>query len=219
MSDPSNPPPLLVGVVGPALSGKTTFARFLANDPTWDPRRKPTLLAFADPLKDVAEILFDLSHTQLYTSEGKATPDPTNGGLTPRQMLQRLGTDLVRRRWHSVFPELGPDSPWVRATERRIAAAKDFGTPLIVVHDVRFADEANKVRSLGGLIVRVSRPGLAPISESAHQSETEGATIVADHEISNASDEEALRRAARELLAELGIAPRPASKPSPPGGP
>jgi hypothetical protein len=38
--------------------------------------------------------------------------------------------------------------------------------------DLRFPDEANAVRDMGGLIVRIERPGLEAIAASGHASET-----------------------------------------------
>jgi hypothetical protein len=67
---------------------------------------------------------------------------------TVRRFLQRLGTEGVR-------DHLGADT-WVRLTEQRIAASD---APAIVLTDVRYPNEVDLVRRLGGLWVWIERPG------------------------------------------------------------
>jgi hypothetical protein len=52
----------------------------------------------------------------------------------------------------------------------------------VIVDDVRYINEAAAIRAVGGIIVRVVRPGLTPMN---HSSETEQAHIVADYTITS----------------------------------
>jgi len=75
----------LIGLCGYAFSGKDSSCRDLDCNK----------LAFAGRLKSSAKILFDLTDAQLHSPKEKELIDPRYG-LTPRQILQRLGTDFCR---------------------------------------------------------------------------------------------------------------------------
>ena len=55
----------------------------------------------------------------------------------------------------------------------------------IIIDDVRFTNEAEAIRDVGGIVVRIIRPGLTPMN---HESETEQQYIFADYTLIN--DEE-----------------------------
>lgn len=55
----------------------------------------------------------------------------------------------------------------------------------IIIDDVRFLNEAEAIRAVGGIVVRIIRPGLTPMD---HESETEQRYIIADYTLIN--DEE-----------------------------
>lgn len=145
----------LVGLVGYAQAGKDTFAGFLGY------RR----IAFADALKAAAlvanpfiiETADSLAKTvdHLGWEQSKKCP-------TVREFLQNFGMGI---REH-----VGEDA-WVDA------AFKDYDpTVPTVITDVRFPNEIARIRSLGGIIVRIDRKGHAPVnahvSEFAWQAET-----------------------------------------------
>ncbi len=134
--------PLIVGMVGPAGSGKNytaaaLYKRLRAHDV------KSTYFAFAARLKEICAWAF---HDPGFLDEdGKASPC--------------LGTDRSRRY---VLQEIGmafrfvsPDV-WIRPLRRLHSADVWIGGPpdVIFVTDVRFPDEAAEIRRLGGLIVR-----------------------------------------------------------------
>lgn len=76
--------------------------------------------------------------------------------ITIRSLLQWWGTDYRRRQ---------DNKYWVKAWLNKI---NPFGTTL--VDDVRFEDEAEFIRDLGGYLIKVDRPDI--ISKSGHASET-----------------------------------------------
>ena len=80
---------MLIGLVGKKGSGKDTTADFLVEK--FDFKKK----AFADPLKSVVQKLFLLEKDDLYDPIKKETIDP-RWGMSPRQMMQMVGTDMVR---------------------------------------------------------------------------------------------------------------------------
>lgn len=151
----------VIGLVGAKRSGKDSFASFLVA------RHGYQRLAFADRLKSVA-LAIDPSIrvpampgavplSSVVRADGwedaKELPDV-------RGFLQRLGTavrdQLDARAW--VEP--------VAEAAFRSAFARD--TP-VVVTDVRFPNEVDALRDLGGLIVKIERPG--QLQDDAHVSE------------------------------------------------
>ena len=91
-----------------------------------------------------------------------------DGEKTPkgRKLLQDLG---------SIGREYNRDC-WVRhmPTDRPV-----------IIDDVRYINEAAAIRSVGGIIIRVVRPGLTPIEHSSHSSETEQEHIICDYTVTN----------------------------------
>jgi len=91
-----------------------------------------------------------------------------------RRLLQVIGTNAGR--------EIIGDDVWVDiASEKALDALEEgFG---VVLTDVRFTNEVDFVRELGGCIVRITRPGVGPVN--GHISETALDGIVPDHTIVN----------------------------------
>jgi hypothetical protein len=145
------PGAVLVGLTGKAGHGKDTVGGFL------DELAGLSRMSFAAPLKEAARALWELSDEQLY-GEKKNEVDP-RWGVSPRVAMQKLGTEVARDMFPLWMPGLGANF-WLkhfllrykRARERR----PDRG---VVVCDVRFPNEAALVRKLGGVVVRVNRPG------------------------------------------------------------
>lgn len=137
----------LIGLIGLAGSGKDTVADFLQDDHGW--RR----IAFADKLKELAyetdpAIRDGVGLEELVLTHGWNEAKQDN---EVRCFLQNLGV--------AVRDVLGRDT-WVTA-----AFADYDPTVPTVVTDVRFPNEVDAVRSRGGLIVKVDRPGIEPVND------------------------------------------------------
>lgn len=78
--------------------------------------------------------------------------------LTPRHMLQFVGTDLIRKHVDSEF--------WCRAYEKEVKQHQKVVSP-----DVRFENERRTVRNLGGKMVLIKRPGT--LKGDTHASEND----------------------------------------------
>jgi hypothetical protein len=133
--------PLLLGLSGKAGSGKSTAAEYLETTHGYN------LFAFSDTLKEVACLAFGFSEEQLY-GRLKEIPDP-RFGKSPRWCLQYLGTDILRSVWPGI---------WIWHMRREIM---DFlsinGQRPIVITDVRFRDEAEALKRMGAVLVRLER--------------------------------------------------------------
>jgi hypothetical protein len=167
---------MLVGISGKAQSGKDTFARFFMFEYGVRTGRKfsyaPMLYSmdgisaissielkkFADALKQMVTLLTGVGRSKLEEEEVKNTSlGPEWDDMTPRDMLQRLGTDLIRNQLHK--------DAWVNAL---FSTYDDLQSKWIIT-DMRFPNEAQAVRDRGGLLVRVERPDIKLMD---HESET-----------------------------------------------
>jgi hypothetical protein len=84
---------MLVGITGFMLSGKDSVADFIISKTHEDMVFKK--YSFAKPLKETAMVLFGWSEEQVYDQDLKSIVDPV-WGISPRQALQYLGTDVMR---------------------------------------------------------------------------------------------------------------------------
>lgn len=141
-----NPP--IIGLYSPVPGcGKTTIARLLGLE------QDAVLHPFAHTLKSMLHTLLrDLGYSAAaaheLTSRDKAVPLEPLDGVTPRQLMQTLGTDWGR----GVHRDL-----WLKCWEHRTRFARENGT-MVIVDDIRFAEEAALIEQLGGEIWLVVRP-------------------------------------------------------------
>lgn len=130
---------MIFGAAGPAGAGKDTVADYLVKHHGF------TKMAFADPLRSMMA--------------AGGFPEPVDRALkealvegfdfTWRDGIQKLGTQWGR--------ELDPDI-WVKLIEKRILYLQSVqqyvgGVAKIVLSDVRFENEANMLRALGGCVL------------------------------------------------------------------
>lgn len=170
--------PRVVALTGAAGSGKSTAADYLIL------RHDYERVKFAGPLKDMCRAI-GLTEDHI---EGRLKEVPCDMlcGKTPRHLMQALGTELGRNL-------IGEDF-WIRLWLHRVAAAKR-----VVVDDCRFPNEAEAVRSLGGVIIKLEgRGGIAGGHESEKGCGTWDGVVENDGCVTDlyAGVEEAIRRAA-----------------------
>lgn len=172
----------IIGLTGQKRSGKDTVAGLIEMH-TSRPWQKMALReSFAGPIRRAVADMLGWNATEL--EEHKELPLPRLDGVTPRHMMQTLGTEWGRQM---ILPDL-----WIRILETKLETAiATGGYDVAVITDVRFPNEAKMIKSMDGIIVRVVRPGLPP--PDGHSSETPlpdelvDATIVNDATISELS--------------------------------
>jgi energy-coupling factor transporter ATP-binding protein EcfA2 len=162
--------PGLLGITGRAGSGKSTAADILVGI-GWK------RVKMAGPLKDM---LRSIGLTDRHI-EGdlKEVPCDLLCGQTPRHAMITLGTEWGR--------EIIGGGLWVGLARQRIIQAMSEGYN-VVVDDVRFENEADVIRDLGGMVLEVRRSGSISID---HKSE---GGVVADMIHDNNGDMSDLRR-------------------------
>jgi hypothetical protein len=144
---------MIIGLCGQAFSGKDTAALAFQEYEEID------YFTFAKPLKDAVQLLFNMTHEQLYDSILKEELDD-RWGKSPRQILQWLGTDILRENIDKNF--------FTKHMEQRIAKSK---ADCIVITDVRFENEAKVIKALGGKIVKITRPNVNTTKHNTHITE------------------------------------------------
>jgi hypothetical protein len=142
-------------------------------------------------LKEGARAIFGLNDAQLYGDQ-KEVVDP-RWGTTPRDILQRLGTEAIR----GVFW----DDHWIRRTLSEVDAR---GQDKYVVTDVRFMNEVRAIRERGGHVVRLTRPDAPGIATSRHASEALTGSE-ADWHLLNGGSIPDLHRRVETLLDEVDL--------------
>lgn len=166
----------LVGIAGPAGSGKNTVADIISS------QFDVVQYAFAQPLKQMLQQGLGLNRHD--TDGYRKEKVDARYGKSPREMLQTLGTEWGRNMVH-------PDI-WVIATNEYCQALHNENRVLsIVLTDVRFENEADWVRQNGGVIIHVQRLDASPVA--AHASENGIKRLDADFTIHNDGDLEHLR--------------------------
>lgn len=166
--------PLVIGIVGPAGSGKSTVAQYLVEK--YGAKR----YSLAAPLKEIAKRTLDFTDEQMYGTQAQKEAIDPRYGFSARHFLQRLGTEGVRT-------VLGEDF-WPKVCADLIE--KDF-PPIAVIDDMRFVSEAELFQFRPHLDARIWR--LWPVGDAEstaraaaagqHASERQWLDITPDTEI------------------------------------
>jgi len=147
----------IIGLSGWARNGKDTVADHLISKYGYE------RISFAAPMK---EALYRLNPK--ITIDGVASTPIRIGvdvygwdelkthGPDVRELLQRFGTEVGRELWGEDF--------WVDAAINSIPDGSK-----VVISDVRYPNEANAVKKLGGEVWRVVRPGFGPANDHASE--------------------------------------------------
>lgn len=133
---------MIIGISGKAGSGKDTVYNMIAE------ALNVTVMnqKFSKPLKTYAATLLDVKREQFEDQEFKATIIPnSNPPLTYREFLLEFGTTLMRRV---------DENYWTKRGMRQIDPSY-----VNVFTDMRFPNEMNAIKEVGGITIRVNMVG------------------------------------------------------------
>jgi len=168
----------LIGIAGRARSGKDTVANFIIA------AIGGYRYGFADPIRAML-VPLGVDMSDPYWQARKEEPIPALG-VSPRRMMQTLGTEWGRQLIH---PDL-----WLLMAHQRLLQSG----PGMVIPDVRFENEAAWIRKHGGRIIHVIRPDVNAVE--AHASEDGIEVQDTDVRLFNSGTLEELQLSVRELL-------------------
>ena len=141
----------IIGIHGLAGSGKTLVSKYLESAHGYTPTK------FAAPLKNMLAVLLcstgiadETNFMDFLDGDLKEVPIELLGGVTPRKLMQTLGSEWGRDMIH--------EDLWVRTW---FGGVTNFTDPLISVDDLRYENEAQTIRAMGGRIIHLYRTDLA----------------------------------------------------------
>lgn len=191
----------LIGILGKARSGKDSAADFMmemlngtSKKPKWEH------VSFAAILKKSVEVLFHLPPGAANDSARRAMRLPFLD-CTLAKFLQDYG-QTMREKFGQDF--------WIKALFDQIPVGAHW-----IISDVRYPNEANMIKSLGGIIVKIERthddrpPALSMQDgrDPSHSSEALVDSIDADALIVNNKSLADLKESIRHTLMKMGLHP------------
>ena len=187
----------LILLVGKKGSGKDTIADYLVTK-NW------IKLSFGDCLKNALKILFDFSDDQLWGNKKEKIDDQWE--ITPRYLLQTLGTDFLRdflgdkiNLEITVNTKKYKCSYHIKRLHQQVIKLLDQGKN-VVIADTRFQDEINWGKLLNGKIIKINRPIKKDNKFSNHKSENIKILKYIDFEITNNMSKKVLYQKIKKLL-------------------
>jgi hypothetical protein len=186
--------PKLIGVSGRKHNGKDTVGNYLVE--VYDYKR----IAFADKLKEACMIIFGLTKEQVFDETLKDVVD-NYWGVSPRIILQYVGTDLLRNQLKTIIPHID-NNIWVKAVHKQILdELKKDPLQKFVITDVRFENEIQFIKEMGGVNIRITRPTIE--NNDTHSSENQLQKCKVDYDIINDNTLESLYMTVDETLHDI----------------
>lgn len=153
---------MIIGLSGKKRSGKDETCKILSEVvPTIVPRLRVQRVAFGDAVKEEA-YTYVLGPLGLASSVEASVREENRARF--RKIWQFWGTEVRREMCEQ-------PTYWVDALKAKVQKFAEDPANVVVVTDVRFVNEVEAVKSLGGIVVRLERD--VPVDEtSSHASET-----------------------------------------------
>ena len=174
---------MIIAFLGRSRVGKDTAAQVLVKEYGF------VVARLSAPVKAAVQALFGFTHAQMHDA-AKEDIDPRYG-ITPRAAMVQM-TEHV----HATLPK--------QFCADRIAGDLT-ASPNVVIPDLRYAHDVDFVRSIGGHVVKISRP-LAPV---VHEHEMHIDGICGDASIENGAEQQVFEKQIRGLFMRMRGASRP----------
>ena len=166
---------MLIGFSGKKGSGKSFFADYLVNNKLF------IKLSFASPLKEITKILFNLSDEDVKDPIKKELINP-KFNASPRELMQWLGTDIMREEFNKKFNYSG--SIWIDSVKDKVKTLLDNNKD-VVIDDVRFQNEVDMIHSLGGIVINLRNDLDNTLNNSTSNHSSENQKLTFNYEFVN----------------------------------
>lgn len=161
---------MIIGFVGNNRVGKDTSADFLieiAKEKNIDFSR----MALADPIKDIARLMFNFTENQLYGADKDIIDSRYN--IKPRDFFQKFGTEIMQFDIYNYLPNLNIPKRefWVQLLINKIKNELIINpNKIIIITDIRGNHEAKCLVEQGGILIKIIKP---TNSQNTHITEQE----------------------------------------------
>jgi hypothetical protein len=180
---------MIVGFAGKAASGKTTAARHMASLLPGEVEIIPMAMLLREEVESFLDNIGSSEHIPLVygcqedkvrtfyvdTEKARAACPRWNHFISEHEDIQdltKMTTVTVRRIlqwWGTEYRRAQDADYWTKAWSEKVAR-NDLDTTHILVDDIRFMNELEALKAVGGLIVKIERPGFTGAGN--HASET-----------------------------------------------
>jgi len=143
---------MIIGLIGQKRVGKDTVASIIKE---FDNEYK--CMALADPIKDIARIMFNFSEKQLYDAEKDIIDNKWN--IKPREFFEQFGTDIMQFDIYKYLPALESRVPqrkfWVLSLLSKLEK-----NDKVIITDIRGQHELEEVIKFDphAKFIRIIRP-------------------------------------------------------------
>jgi len=195
---------MIIGVSGKARSGKNVFAEFLAAEIFRRTGEAYILMAYADELKKMVQMEFDLSWDQLW-GDAKEFED--------KRYIKRVDVDehgdFVTVYWTAreimqAYGEFHRSIDWNFWVKKLFSIVDEKEYKNVIITDVRYPNEVDPIVERGGYHIRIGRPNADKVHGSTHASETSLDTpYKVDFGVTNAGTLDDLRKLAGDIASGL----------------
>lgn len=164
----------LIMICGAKGVGKDTVAKYFINNHGYE------RLAFADKLKDVCSLLFDIDR-EIFDDPILKEKEIIGWEKSPRRIMQFIGTEIFQEKINELFPFLNKCF-WAIDIKKKIINSKSDN---FVISDLRFIHELEIFSDMKPFIIKVVNNKQ---NDSLHTSELEYNNIIHNIIVHNDGD-------------------------------
>lgn len=158
---------MIIGLIGQKRVGKDTVAIIIQElQPSF------AKYALADPIKDIARIMFGFTEPQLFDNDKDKLDSYWN--IKPREFFERFGTDIMQFDIYNYLPALESRVPkrcfWVHSLLKKLKSSNGSEDGNVIITDIRGTHEleAIKTRYPSAKFIKITRPQYSHSEQEAN---------------------------------------------------